>query len=65
MAENEIGDKVLAVLKVIGEILLVLLYGIYCYANLLFRVFVPGQKKSLDGEIMLVSLRKIDNPQNI
>ncbi|OXA59257.1 estradiol 17-beta-dehydrogenase 11 isoform X1 [Folsomia candida] len=56
MAENkEISEKVLTVLKVIGEVLLMLLYGLYCYANLLFRVFVPAPKKSLDGEIMLIT----------
>lgn len=59
MAENkEISEKVLTVLKVIGEVLLMLLYGLYCYANLLFRVFVPAPKKSLDGEIMLVWKRR-------
>jgi hypothetical protein len=51
---TEIGETVLVVLKTIGEVLFFIVYGLYCYANLLFRTFVPPSKNSLDGEIFLV-----------
>jgi len=47
--------KVIDFLKGLGEFLLLLMYGVYCYAVLIFRTFVPAPKKSLDGEIMLIT----------
>lgn len=55
-------ERVLCYLKKIGEILcetLVLIgISIYVYGEKLYRLFVPRSLKSLEGEIILVSLKQ-------
>jgi len=52
---NESSDRVMTIVKVVFDTIQILLFGLHCYINLIFRVFYPKPKKCIDGDIMLIT----------